>query len=274
MQNIKHKLISDTMTTALWIIAYIFVVPLFYYIKRKLQNTKTYNIISFWFYHKKLLNHRVFEKIKNLTSIRIPFNVISLGKKIAFGDMLELEARYLEMFLKIFTLKIIRNNDYGYIKNFIYYLKYTELMNSKQLILQLLTDYEEHVKLLPILMISELSENIEIRQVDLIKYIRSRYETLEISEIEIMNIKQEIKYRKMRRLINKYEEMMTVYRCQIIKNLACQLESDKPPHVLLEDVFTNSFLPVILNAQETIAMKINQLNGEFKTLVYKGHKLI
>lgn len=273
--NFKHKLISDTMATVLWMVAYVFVVPLFFYMKRRAQNTKSYNLILFWLHRKELAEHQIFDKILNLNSIRVPFNVISLGKKLVFGDMIELEATYLNRFLKKFIMRIIQEDpSKSRLWNFFHYLKNTELLNSKKLITKLLNSYEEHIKLLPGIIFADLIDGIEIKQTDLIRYLRMNRETLELSEEELIDLRYEIRLRKMRKLVNKYEEMMLVYRCQIIKNLVCQLESDKPPHMLLEDVFNNSFLPVIQNAQETLALKINTLNGEFKTIIYKGHRVL
>ena len=218
--NFKHKLISDTMATVLWMVAYVFVVPLFFYIKRKAQNTKSYNLVLFWLHRKELAEHQIFDKILNLNSIRVPFNVISLGKKLVFGDMIELEATYLNRFLKKFIMRIIQEDpSKSRLWNFFHYLKNTELLNSKKLITKLLNSYEEHIKLLPGIIFADLIDGIEIKQTDLIRYLRMNRETLELSEEELIDLRYEIRLRKMRKLVNKYEEMMLVYRCQIIKNL-------------------------------------------------------
>ena len=133
--------------------------------------------------------------------------------------------------------------------------------------------YEDHIEEIPEILINAIKQDILVDRRDIIRYQKKHRETPHPTPTEAEEIKSIIQESKARVIISKYEEMMLVYRKQIISNLISQLNSNKPTHLLLKDILENSLIPVYRNMHDTLHIYINKLNGEFENIYYKGHKL-
>ncbi len=269
---IRKSITHDLLNAIGWILAYASLLPILFYIKNKLFNMRFVSIIILWRQRDTLYNHTLFRKLKEFHTIRLPFNVISLGKKMVFGDLIQIEAESIERYLteylnQIFHTKKNKPNLRKYVQT-----AYQET-ETEAIILKLLEQYDNYLLYQPVYMVTCIVDEIEVTRMDMQVYIRHNLETNDITTEQSEEIRNILRYKKARLVIARYEEMMIIYRSQIKRNLVMQFKPDKPPIELLHQVMTNCFLNVILNMQETLSMQINKLNGELNHISYKGYPL-
>ena len=273
---------GNTIKTLIYLIVYIILIPIAFYIRYKISNTHIYSIVSLWNNRNALLTHSTFNLLLDIHAAIIPANIVLLGRKKVFTEMIHLESESVIKYIQEFIIELIGEKKpftfvsiILYIKTLVHYLKnYNTIINPK-IVLKLLEGYEKLLLTFPDRFM-ELSSNINISQVDITRYIKSRrelYESIDLDEVEILSIKLNIQQYKMRIIIDKYEQLMNTYRCQIIRNLVNQSNSDKITYILLSDILSHSLLPVIQNIQLTIHQSVNKLNGDLKGIRYKGYDL-
>lgn len=239
---------------------------LIYYLKYKLNNTQLISLWFLWREKKILIKHPVLKKILLARDVNAPY--LSIGRRILFSNILEIEIQSMYEFLVQYLNKIFAKD-----KNFYKFARRNWNISQTELILELVNQYETNIKIFYHTCILRLSPDIEVSKSDIVRYIKKNKDILEINEDEQKLIRETIQYQKATLITSKYEEVIYVYRNQIIRNIISQLTIPKPYEILLNNILQNCFMPVITNIHDTIYLRLNNVNGEFKNIVYKGFDL-
>lgn len=276
----KKLIYTDIINTIIYIAVYSLLIPTTLYTRGILQKTKILSMLVIWHQRRELVEKGVYAKLKLLRAIKLPPSITNLGKKILFTKIKQIEVNLFLSILTQYINELTKMEAYpesrGIIKTtkqFWLYLKDYNRFTSLDIILDFLERYEDHIESIPDILISTIKKDMLVDRKDIIRYQKRHREIPHPTPQEVEEIKATIQESKARIAISKYEEMMLVYRKQIISNLISQLNSNKPTHILLKDILENSLIPVYRNMHDTVHIYINKLNGEFENINYKGHEL-
>lgn len=280
MQTIKKLIYSEIINTLIYAIVFGMIIPITLYTRGWLQQTKILSMLIVWFQRKSLVHNNIHKQLKLLRTIKMPPSINNLGRKILFTKLKQIEINLFLSMLTQYITELTKTEAYPEskgifrtLKQFKLYMKESKKFNSVEIILNFMERYEDHIETIPDILITTIKIDILVDRRDIIKYQKKHRETPNPTPVEAEEIKNLIQESKARVLISKYEEMMLVYRKQIISNLISQLNSHKPTHILLKDILENSLIPVYRNMHDTLHIYINRLNGELSEINYKGHKL-
>lgn len=281
MQAILKKLIySEIINTLMFAIIFGMIIPITLYTRGWLQQTKILSMLIIWFQRNSLVHNNIHKQLKLLRAIKLPPSINNLGKKILFTKLKQIEVNLFLSMLTQYIGELTKIDHYPEhkgifrtLKQFKLYWKNSKNFNSLNIIIDFMERYEDHIEEIPEILINAIKQDILVDRHDIIRYQKKHRETPHPTPTEAEEIKSIIQESKARVIISKYEEMMLVYRKQIISNLISQLNSNKPTHLLLKDILENSLIPVYRNMHDTLHIYINKLNGEFENIYYKGHKL-
>jgi hypothetical protein len=258
VQSLKTLIIKDFSLLIFLLLIY-FVI---FYTKYKAGNTKLVSLYFLWREKKTLRKHPVLDKILLARDIKAPF--LAIGRRILFSEILGLEIESIYQFLYVYLNKIYDS------KNFFSFVKKNWEITQTDIVLGFVNQYETNIKIFYQHCIINLAPDIEVTKSDIIRYLKRNKDILVVTESEQEIIRETIQYQKATLITSKYEEVIYVYRNQIIRNLISQLSIPKPYEILLNNILQNCFMPVITNIHDTIYLRLNKINGEFKNIVYKG----
>jgi hypothetical protein len=259
IQILKNTIAKDFALLLFLSLGYLLV----YYIKYKLNNTQLVSLWFLWREKEVLKKHPTLEKILMSRDIRAPY--LSIGRRILFSAILELEIQSMYEFLVQYLNRLFAKD-----KNFLKFAKRNWNISQTDLVLELANQYETNIKIFYQTCILQLAPDIEVSKADIVRYIKKHKDTLEIDEKGQDLIRETIQYQKATLITSKYEEVIYVYRNQIIRNIISQLTIPKPYEILLNNILQNCFMPVITNIHDTIYLRLNKVNGEFKNIYYRG----
>lgn len=258
---------KEVLSAIAYLLLYLFLIPLFWQLKRTIAKTDFWIFIQFWRYRYRLFEHKIFNQITEIYSIKYQFNILNVGKKLCFGELLSTEIEAINGYLFDFLRHVYRKNFREFLAQGYHSI------DKKFLIDKLLTDYRGFINLSHEYLLNKYINSIDIDSVDIIRFAKKNkdYPIDEISEVVIKN---KIRNQKLTIILNLYEKIMLPYRNQIIENLEEFYSSEKLSYEVIEDIFNNCYSPVLRNIKKTIPVAINMINGELKDISWKGHLLV
>lgn len=244
-------------------------IPYFRYLAK---DTKLFAVMGIFFHTKKLLFHDVFQKFTYMHTANVTSHVNNVSRKFLFANLIKIESKMISDSLQTYIQELVFYEK-SKLNQVIHLFGNINRYTTENVSVELIGLVESYKQILPPYLVSQIYEDIEVSRPEIIRYIKKNRETLELTDREALQVRKTIQIEKAWAIINKYDEMMVVYRNQLVANLIHQSQSKKNLYELLVDILSNSFIPVYTNMRETLDISINKINGQIAGIIYKGFPL-